>query len=162
MKRDDEINRLIRYAQGMGLSVRFKPYIKYSRDEAEWKIDGSQITIFVKNSTSKLEKVLSLIHEIGHHKSFIDNGRKIDPKVEEALDSEETRHRKRVLESERADMVYWSDIYRDTNCSFDLKILEKQKELDIWSYEVYYETGSWPTGKEKVQKRKELKKKYYG
>lgn len=146
----------------MGLSVRFKPYIKYSKDEAEWTTDGSEITIFVKPTTTKLDKVLSLIHELGHHKGFIDNGRKTDPKFEEALDSEELRHRKKVLESERADMVYWEDIYKDTNCKFDLKLLAKAKELDIWSYEVYYKTGKWPTYKAKAQKRKELRRKYNG
>ena len=162
MIRDEEIQRLIRYAQGMGLSVRFKPYVKYSKDQAEWALDGSEITVFVKSTTSKIEKVLSLIHELGHQKGFIDNGRKTDPKIEEAIDSEETRHRKRVLESERNDMVYWEDIYKDTNCKFDLKILEKQKELDIWSYEVYYKTGKWPATKAKVQKIKELRRKYNG
>ncbi len=160
MRRDDELNRLIRYAQGMGMAVHFKPYKPHSKDEAEWAIDGTELTVYVRPKTSKIEKILSLIHELGHHKSFIDDNRKLDPKIEEALDSEEKRHRKRILDMEINDSVYWEDIYKDTNCQFNIQKLYKQKELDIWVYEVYYETGNWPTSKEKAQKRKELKKKY--
>jgi hypothetical protein len=161
MVRDEEINRLIRYAQGMGLSVHFKPYIK-GGVAAEWAIDGSEITIFVTPRCSKIEKILSLIHEISHHKSWVDNKRKLDPKIEEALDSEENKksHRKRLLDMEIADSVYWEDIYKDTNCQFNIQKLYKQKEFDIWGYQVDYETGKNPTKKERRAKMKELKKKY--
>jgi len=161
MIRDEELNRLIKYAQGMGISVKFKPYIPRSQYEAEWKIDGSEITIFVTKRCSKINKILSLIHELAHHKAFVDNGRQFDPKVEEAIDSEENKiHRKRILDYEREDTIYWEDIYKDTNCQFDIKILHKQKEYDIWNYEVFYETGKFPTRKQSVAKRKELNKKY--
>jgi hypothetical protein len=162
MRRDDEIQRLIRYAQGMGLSVYFKPYVNRSNNQAEWATDGSEITIFVSPRTSKIEKVISLIHELGHQKYFIDKGRKADPKFEAALDSEEKKHRKRVLEFERVSTVYWEDIYRDTNCTFNIKRLYLTRELDIWVYEVYHETGKWPTEKEKNIKLKDLKEKYNG
>lgn len=162
MRRDDEINRLIRYAQGMGLSVRFKPSKKGSKDAAEWVTDGSEITVYVSPNSSKIEKILSLIHEISHHKAWIDNERQMDPKVEEALDSEENKkiHRKRIFDMEVNDSVYWEDIYKDTNCKFDIKKLHVQREYDLWQYEVYYETGKFPKGKDKKKKYKELKNKY--
>lgn len=161
MKRDDELNRLIRYCQGMGLSVRFKPYVRGSKTQAEWACDGSEIVIYVKSNYSKLDKILSLIHEAAHHKSWIDNERVMDPKVEEALDKDHLKSaRKRVLDMEIADAVYWEDIYKDTNCQFNISKLHKQKELDIWCYEVYYETGRDATKKEKAAKRRELRKKY--
>lgn len=161
MIRDEELKRLIKYAEGMGVSVKFKPYVKYSRNDAEWALDGSEIVIYVKSKTSKIDKVLSLIHEISHHKAFIDNGRINDPKVEEAIDDEEKkRNRKKILDYEINDSVYWEDIYKDTNCQFDIKILHRQREYDIWNYEVYYELNRLPTHKECVAKRKELRKKY--
>ena len=161
MKRDDEIQRLMRYAQGMGLSVRFKPYVRNGA-LAEWTTDGSEISVYVSSRTTNIDKILSLIHELGHHKSFINDGREIDPKLEEALESEEKRHRKRVFEGEKADTKYWEEIYKDTDCQFNIKILHRQKEFDIWCYEVYYETGEYPNGKERAVKMKELRKKYRG
>jgi len=161
MVRDEELNRLVRYAQGMGLSVRFKPYVPYSKDQAEWHTDGTEIVVFVKKNTSKLEKILSLIHELGHHKSWIENGRKIDPKFEDALgDDESKRSRRIVYLGELNDTQYWEQIYRDTDCRFNPYILHMHRELDVWMYEVYYETGKFPTHKEKDAKKKQLKEKF--
>lgn len=162
MVRDDELNRLIRYAQGLGLSVRFKPYIKGSRTKAEWLTDGTEITIYTYSQCSKLEKILSLVHEISHHRAWIKDGRELDPRVEEALDDEEgkKRNRKRILDMETEDSKHWEDIYRDTNLQFNIEKLHKQRDFDLWQYRVYYETGEFPTVKEKAQKKRELRRKY--
>ena len=162
LKRDEELNRLIRYAQGMGVSVRFKPSKKDSEFDAEYVTDGSEITIYTDKNYSKLDKVLALIHELGHHKAFIKDGRKLDPKVEEALVSEENKkvYRKRILDMEIEDSNYWEDVYKDTNCQFKIEKLHKEREFQVWSYETYYETGEFPTRKEISVKKKELKKKY--
>jgi len=160
--RDDELNRLMRYAQGMGVSIRFKPYVPRSSVAAQWTTDGSEITIFTDSTCSKLDKVLLLIHELGHHKAFVNAERTVDSKIEEALDSEEQskRERKRILDMEIADSLHWDQIYKDTNCKFNIKKLHKQREMDIWLYEFSYEQGRDATGKEKKAKRKELKEKY--
>lgn len=160
--RDDETNRLIRYCQGMGLSVRFKPYVKGSNDAAEWTTDGSEIVIYVSPRSSKIEKILCLIHEAAHHKAWIDNERQTDPKVEEALISEDNKksHRKRILDMERNDSVYWEDIYKDTNCTFPIWKLHVERDLDIWFYEVYHETGKFPKKKARNKKRKEIYNKH--
>ncbi len=162
MKRDDELNRLIRFAQGMGVSVRFKPYVKRSKVAAEWALDGSEITVYTSARCTKIEKILTLIHELSHHKAFVNNNREIDPKIEEAFDDEERgrRNRKRILDMEIADSLHWEDIYRDTNCQFNIKKLHKQREFDIWCYEVHYETGRDVTSKEKKEKARQLRKKY--
>jgi hypothetical protein len=164
MIRDEELNRLIRYAQGMGISVRFKPYIPFSKDQADWTIDGSEITIYVKSSTSKIDKILSLIHELGHHKAFVNNDRAVNPKVEEVLDREDIKKNERrvLLQDEKNGTKYWEEIYRDTNCQFGLDRLEMQKEIDLWAYEVYYETGKFPTNDQSKEKRKQVRLKYKG
>jgi hypothetical protein len=163
MIRDEELNRLIRYAQGMGISVRFKPYVARSKVAAEWTIDGSEITIYVTSTCSKLYKILSLIHELGHHKGFVDNNRVMDPKLEAALGNEDNlkRNSKRLLDMETVDSSYWEEIYRDTNCQFGVEKLRRQREFDLWTYEFNYEMGRDPTKKEKMAKMKELKRKNY-
>jgi len=162
MIRDEELKRLIRYAQGMGLSVHFKPYKKYSKIAAEWHPDGTQITIYTHKSDSKIEHILSLIHELGHHKGFIENQRVQDPKVEEALNAEEAgvRFRKRIWDMEASDSLHWEQIYKDTNCKFNINKLHKQREFDVWQYEIYYYKNRFPTYDESMEKKKELKKKW--
>lgn len=158
--RDEELNRLIKYAQGMGVFVRFKPYVKGSKVVAEWATDGSEIIMYTTSKHSKLDKILDLIHELGHHRAFVENGRKVDLRANQALDSDQQRDRKYVLDSEIADSAYWEDIYRDTGCKFNIEKLRKQREFDIWTYEFVYKHGRDANGKEKRDKLKELRKKY--
>lgn len=162
MVRDEELNRLIRYAQGMGVSVHFKPYIKGSKTLAYWTTDGSEIVVYFTSRCSKIEKIMSLIHELGHHKAFVNNEREMDPRIEEALGSvkHDKLDRKRILDMEASDTKYWEDIYRDTNCQFNIDILRRHREFDIWCYEVYYKTGRDAFIKEKRTKMKKLRKKY--
>lgn len=152
--RDEEMNRLKRYAQGMGISISIKPF-KKGGDSAAWTIDGSAIELFMKKRTTKINEILSLIHELAHHKAFVANGRAVPAKVDKALDGARTENdRKVIYEMERDDSAYWEDIYHDTHCTFPIKWLYKQKEFDVWNYEVYYKTGKFPT---KVQSRKKFR-----
>ena len=162
MVRDREIQRLIRYAQGMGVSVRFKPYIRGSMNGGGWTVDGSEIVVYVSPGDSKVQQVLTLIHEIAHHKGFIENNRQTDPKVIEALEDEEEKKisRKRIFVDEVSDMQYWEQIYKDTGCTFDIRKMYFDKDFQAWSYETFYETGKFPMGEEKTNKKKELRKKY--
>lgn len=160
MKRDDELNRLVRYAQGHGLSVHFKPYVKRSGIAAEWATDGSEITIYLSARCSKIEKILLLIHELGHHKAFVNNEREVDQKVEDALGSLMKKDKKRVLDMETADSQHWEEIYRDTNCQFDINKLYRERDFDIWTYQFDYDNDRSPTCEEKRDKRRELRRKY--
>lgn len=158
--RDDELNRLKRYAQGMGISVSMKPF-KKGGPQACWALDGTQIEIFVKKRTTKINEIMSLIHELGHHKAFVDNGRAVPAKVDKALERSRTENdRKVIYEMEKADSVYWDDIYKDTNCTFPIRWLCKQRDFDVWQYEVYYKTSKFPTKEQSRKKFKELTQKY--
>lgn len=162
MIRDEELQRLKKYAEGMGVSVLFSK--KYSDNAvAEWQIDGKQIVIYENNHGSKLEMVLSLIHELGHHLEHVrNNNREIDRKLEEAIDNEEEKkkHRKKIYDWEEKGSEWWEEIYRDTNCKFPIYRLQIAKEFDLWQYEVYCELGSFPSRKKQREKLKELNLKY--
>ena len=109
-----------------------------------------------------MQQVLTLIHEIGHHKGFIENNRQTDPKVVEALEDEEEKKisRKRIFLDEVSDMQHWEQIYKDTGCTFNLKKLAFEKAFQAWTYEMFYETGKFPVGEEKRSKKRELRRKY--
>lgn len=168
MIRDQEIERLINYARGLGLTVKFS---KTLNDSASWTLDGTELTISThpKHNRTKIETVLSFIHELGHMLYFIhEKDRKLDLKFDEAVerqnlvdeDIDETpipKHlRKKILDVEVKSAEWWNVIYKETNCKFPLWKLEMAKCFDIWQYEVYYETGYFPTRKERIQKGKEL------
>ena len=168
MIRDLEIQRLINYAKGLGLTVTFKPKMDIA---AAWYLDNTGILINRDANTTKIETVLSLIHELGHCKHNIwEKDRKSDPKWEGAVDhidkaeEDETdtqkKQRKIVLDNEIAGTRYWHEVYTETNMSFPIWRLEAAMQYDIWHYEVFYETGSYPNHKERVRKFKEIQKKH--
>ena len=171
MIRDQEIQRLISYAKGLGLEVSFSS--KKSDCSAFWYLDNTGIVIFKKNNQSKIDTVLSLIHEIAHAKHNLwEKNRKIDPKFEKALDhldeaeergtDSKKRHRKTILDNEIAGTRYWDEIYHETNMQFPIWRLELAKEYDIWQYEYFYEYGRYPKKRERKKKYKEIVAKHKG
>lgn len=171
MIRDEEIQRLINYAKGLGLTVSFSS--KKEECSAAWYIDNSGIVIYKNKNKTKIETVLSIIHELGHAKHNIwEQNRELDKKFEESLDKVEKaeedgeesqrKHRKVILDSEVHGVKYWDEIYKDTDMKFPKWKLDMAKEHDVWVYEIYYETGKDPSSDERKRKRKELTLKYKG
>ena len=171
MIRDEEIQRLINYTKGLGLKVTFSS--KKADYSAFWYLDCSEIVICKNSNKTKIETILSLVHELGHALHNIhEKNRTIDTKFEKARDhvdeAEESetdtkkRQRKIILDSEIAGTNYWHIVYKDTNMKFPLWRLEVAMEFDIYQYRVFYETGSYPRAKERKKKRRELIGKYRG
>lgn len=158
--RKEELARLIHYAKGMGAKVLFRKRPRGYKSVAEWCLDGSEITLYRDSRTSLLDLVLSLIHELGHHKDFINNGRKLDRLVDKALDRSAKKYRKILLKSEIRGTQYWEQIYKDTNCGFGIQVLFKHRDLDLWMYEHFLDTGTDPSKEMYKNKHKELQEKY--
>jgi hypothetical protein len=170
--RDEEISRLISYAKGLGLKVTFNSSME---DSGGWTTDGTELIISThpKNFTSKTEMILTLIHEIAHMVHFIhEKNRNPDLKFEEALERQnlyeeeilETpapkRFRNKILQNEVAATKWWTVIYQDTNIKIPLWKVNAAMEFDIYQYQVYYETGHFPTKKQRSEKNKEINLKY--
>lgn len=169
MIRDEEIERLIKYAEGMGLTVIMER--KPSPDAASWSLDGRELTIYRHAKSSKLDTVLALIHELGHHVWFIhEQDRKQNPLIakavarQDAVDEGATqkpipkKDRLLILELERAGAAWWDTIYKETNLSFPKWRLELAKAFDLWMYEFYAEMGSFPVRRIRQAKYAELKR----
>lgn len=163
MIRDQELNRLISYAKALNVNIVKKPSTR-NTPEAEWTIDGTQITIYMKKR-SKTEEILLIIHELAHHKSWINRGRKEYMKTHQAYDAQmkadnkilAKRHRKVIYETEKNDTDYWDEIIRDVDIKINPKRIKLEKEMDIWIYKQYYLTGEFPSGQEIKDKRKQLR-----
>jgi|ERR1035437_1894165 hypothetical protein len=169
MIRDAEIERLINYAKGLGLKVTFSS--KKSDCSAIWYLDCSEIIVYRKENVSKIDVVLTLVHEISHALHNIhEKNRKVDPKFWNALDhidaaeadgvDAQRRQRKILLNNEIAGTQYWHVLHKEVNLKLPIKRLEMQMEYDVWLYEVFYETGKYPNRKEAKKKRKELRAKH--
>jgi hypothetical protein len=167
--RDEEIQRLINYIKGLGLKVTFSS--KKSDSSALWYLDCSEIVVCKGNNKGKIDTVLSLVHELGHALHNIhEKNREVDEDLEDALDhvdeAEELgmdpkkRQRKIILNNEINGTKYWDAIYREVNLKFPPWRLEVAKEFDVYQYQVFYDTGYYPTAKERKEKMKELTRKH--
>lgn len=166
MIRDDEIKRLIHYAKGLGVKI-----IIYNKSKpgtaAEWTTDGSLIQIYTKSNTSKTSVVLSLLHELGHHVWWIhEKDRQPDLKLEEALERHSDvnpipkNFRKRIYDMENASTQWWWSIYKDADIKIPEWKIQAAMEFDVWMYEMYYENGKFPKGKQKRERYIEIQKKW--
>lgn len=165
--RDQEIERLVRYAQGLGVKVVFKNSPDSIKNSATWSLDGTLIELYVRKAETKCSIILSLVHELGHHLWFVyKKERKPDLKFEEAIERDNLdsitpkRIRNKLLNFEKEGVKFWDTIIIDTNIKIPKWRIDRAKELDIWQFEVYYEKGTYPSFKEVKLKSKELKVKY--
>lgn len=169
MVRDQEIQRLVNYIKGLGLKVTFSS--KKSDGAAFWYIDNTEIVILTKNNESKIDTVLSLIHEIAHAKHNIyEKNREVDTKLEDALDhideaeqsetDTQKKQRKVILNHEIAGTRYWHEIYKETEMSFPIWKLDAAMEYDVYQYQFFYENGQYPPYIERRKRRKEINKKH--
>lgn len=169
MIRDQEIQRLVNYIKGLGLKISFSN--KKSDCSAMWYIDNSGIVIYKATNTTKIDTVLSLIHEAAHAlHNIYEKNRQLDSKFEKALthvdDAEENgldtekKQRGILLDNEIAGTAYWHNIYKETNMKFPIWKLESAMEYDVWQYQYFYENARYPNKKVKLKKRKEIREKH--
>jgi hypothetical protein len=158
-----ELDRIIKYAQSMGISVIFKPRPR-NWHKAEWVTDGSEITIFTSARESYTSKILDLVHELAHHRAFVSKKRKISSYIENVFMKADdttplTKTERRIIWKEERDDSKWQEvIYNELNLKIPLYKLYLERDISNWVYKQYYVRGKFPTYKELRLKRKELKK----
>lgn len=164
--RDQEISRLIKYAESLNISIEFKPY-KRSLPVAIWELlqDGKRkITIYTWNRLSKTSLILNLLHELAHEKSYILQNRKLDKATEMAtsLPEEELtkEQRKLIYLAEKEDAQYRLDIAHELDLKIPKWKIEMDMDLDIYVYKMFYIKARYPNREELLKKKKELKEKY--
>lgn len=168
----DDLSRLVRYAQGLGLRVSFKEHTPGDSTGAEWLTDGKdqEIVLYTWSGVSKVRLILNLLHELAHHVSFRHDRSKVSKTLLKALDMEDERdpkgapipkrYRKLIYESEARDALYREAIAIETHLKLPMWKIKADKDLDIWLYKCYYETGDTPKTKEISCKQTELRTKY--
>lgn len=165
--RDDELKRLTQYANAMGVKVSYKPYDNVDKSRAEWAMDGTEIFLYAHKRDSKLSTILALIHELGHHVSFIhDDGREHSKSLLRALGKDRDvipltkKQRYLILKTELDGMHWWEIIYNETKMSFPIYRLHLEREYDTWWYTFFYQTGREATRLERSNKVRQLREAY--
>jgi hypothetical protein len=165
-KRDEEIVRIRKYCEALGVKLVMRN--KSSKmAAAEWRLDGSQITVWITQPENKTETVLSLLHELGHQLWHVHHkNREEDIKIIEVYNrivlsskiTESTEADRRVvLNVERAGAEYWDVIVKDLDIKIPAWRIEAQKRFDVWQYEFYYENCHFPNRADRRLKIRELK-----
>lgn len=160
-----EYQRLVKYAQGLGIKVEF--IVDNKADcSAAWLSDGSTIIIYNKETKGPLRLCLELLHELSHHMTYVYSGRKGDLKTDNILSKEAEgkkltkKQRKVIYDMEVYDSAFQKIIHKEIGSAIPIKRLELEIEHDLWIYEVFYKTDKWPTEKERKLKFTELRGKY--
>jgi hypothetical protein len=166
---DDDFNKLIHYAKSMGIKVTIKDYVPYSNDAGYWLIDGSEIQIMKEKKQSKSSLILTLLHELAHHMSWVYSNKKFNPKYTEAMDKEAARKkgdpfvnkrlRKAVYIQEVNDTKYQQTIAFEVGLKLPKWKIDLEIACDCFIYEYYYLNGVYPKSKVRKANRKELRKK---
>lgn len=159
--RDQELKRVEKYAQGLGIKITYKKQGKKD-PEAEWTIDGTEITVYLRNRQSKTQIILDLIHELGHHMAWVYRGRKTPIKLDTALGRENPtkKQRQAILEDEKDGAEYHVIIYKELGLSIPQWKVELERDLQLEMYNIYYKTGNFPKVKERKEIRKRLRSKH--
>lgn len=168
---DNDLKRLLKYAESLGIKVSLKQMIK-GAGQAEWDMHDRSITIYTSNSMSKTKIILSLLHELGHHLDWIYNDKQDTEEAHNAYrmlneghmfgDRSDVpkRYRDIIYREEKAGVHYMSIIHKELDLKIPKWKVKLQQHLDLYDYEVFMNTGSFPTYQEyKIYKQK-IKPKY--
>lgn len=164
MIRDSEIDRLIKYAQSMGLTVHFKPY-KPGNAGALWEIGGDGrpfLTMYTWPRQSKTRLILNFIHELAHHLAWVYNNRELSNSLINALNKDDEgknltkRERYLIYKAEKDDAEYRDQIMQELDIKIPVYKYLADVKVDIWFYKQFYLKGEYPSLVEVYDKYKEF------
>ena len=169
--RDNEILRLKKYAEGLGIKVIFKKYTK-GVGGAEWDMEDRIITLYTSKDDNKTTLILAFLHELGHHLDWVYKNKKLTkqsfkafellnagPIYGERLDIPK-KYRDIIYEEEKSGVYYMDIIHRELDLKIPLWKVKMAQDTDLMDYESLSKTGRFLTTKE-VRSYRKLNKKYY-
>lgn len=159
--RDQELKRVEQYAAGLGIKVKYKK--QGPKDpEADWSIDGTEITVYLRNRQSTTQIILDIIHELGHHQHWVYSNRTIPISLDNALSKENHTKKDRlaIYNDELNGAAYHLMIYKELGLKIPQWKVEVERDLSLEMYKHFYLKGDFPTTRWKNKKKKELVLKY--
>jgi hypothetical protein len=175
-KIDNELNRLIKYAESLDVKVLFPKY-KRGYGAADWSWIDQTINVYVHSKNTKIGLLFSLLHELGHHLDWIYKKKRIPSNVYLAynklvdghMDGFRTdldKNTRRIILQEELDGIHYMEfIFKELDLKVPYWKLKLQQKLDIYDYKMLYKKGRFSTTAEFEKYKKRVKtfcKKKYG
>lgn len=168
---DKEIERIIKYAEGLGLRVLF---VRHEPGDPGATYDNisKEIQVYEYPNQTKTNIIMCLLHELGHHMDWVYNRKrgKDSTRLTKALSLDWKRKdedppiakylRKEIYQMECRGIDYMDVIAKELGVKIPLWKVKAEQEFDKWIYKFYYLNGVNPTSKEKKTKKRELLQKW--
>lgn len=174
-KRRDELKRVIKYAEGLGLKVVRK---RYTKGDPSGTYDHNNLTIELYEwpSQSLTRKILILLHELGHHMDWVHISKQRESQLlNKALEKDWERDKKlktsrqvppiakylrrHIYNSEKRAINYMPVVFNELRLSIPRWKLKLEMELDTWVYLRYYQSGKYPSRNETAEWISEWRKR---
>lgn len=167
--RDREIDRILKYAAGLGIKVEFIAR-KRGAGAAEWDNDPPCIRVYGAKHISKVNLICCLLHELGHHMDWIEQKRKVSDEVVKAyaqlnqghmfgtrpdLTSTDTAV---ILCEEMAAVTWMGKLYEILQLTFPLYKLREAQLLDVYAYHILHRKNRFPTAMEYYTERQRIRR----
>lgn len=155
-KSEREFWKLIQYCVDLGVEVIFKK--KNTSDKAEY--EDNIITLFNRHKYSHVYNICTILHELGHHFDFKENGM---TKREENLlvkfnESTELRmpERLELYEIELSAIRRMVGISQDAQIEIPESVVRREAACDEYTYRYYHLVGRFPSQRQVNTFRKEV------
>ena len=168
--RDKELDRLIKYAMGLGTRITMQKAAKGQTFAAAWVEGGEEIILYTWPKQTKIDLILNLLHELGHHLDYISKNRTEDQELLKALlEDDEAQERDEKIEKSKRLLIYQTEvdgasfrprIAKEVGLTLPFYKLKADMDLDLWIYKKYYENGTNPPNKEIKAMKKKIIDKY--
>jgi hypothetical protein len=154
-KKQKDLNKLKAYAKACGLKTVFKKGSK-NNPGASWDTD-LVLTFYNRTYTTQKQLILNFLHELGHHRQYIEDNKIHNDMLFDALNTEDNRMGKydhKVDKSMRKliydDEAHAASFRQDIRKQLDLESVTEQDveldiKLDLWIYNHYYKKGEFPS-----------------
>ncbi len=159
---DDDLTKLKHYAKSLGLTVKIVPADKSIDCSAVYIAEDKQVILYQFKGRSKTFMVLCLLHELGHHREFLDRSKKDTETLIDALNAEKPNKSQRaaIYVSECNAAVYMVIIRDELSLKIPRYKVMAESQLDAFVAESFYINGKHNTQKVNKEKRKQLRKEY--
>lgn len=157
-----EFDRLVKYAEGLGIQVIYK-YDSKSKYAAQFIFtDPPTIELVINKRHATTDLILAMLHELGHYHDWVNTGKR-EPSVIYAKEHSELNltERKILYQTERKATILAIKTAEHLEIKFPkMWRIKQESAYDRWFYRYYVKTGEYPDKKMYKKKQKDLYRKY--
>lgn len=157
-----EFNRLISYAEGLGINVVWRQPGELDVPAQLLFTDPPTMELTVYKKINYTDRILDILHELGHYHDWLNNGKREPGKVFSKEHNELNRSEREVVYNDEKKATFLSIVIAK---QLEIKYpkfnrIRAAAAYDRWYYRKFLTTGKPPTKKERKPKYKQIQAKY--